>query len=87
MEAIFSRVDLYSFQGHTHLPGVFTHDLAFFTPEELGHEYRLIGQKTMINVGSVGQPRDDDPRACYAVLEDDLVTFRRVEYSFETTTG
>jgi len=39
----------------------------------------------MINVGSVGQPRDGDPRACYVILEDDLVRFRRVEYPFEQT--
>ena len=39
----------------------------------------------MINVGSVGQPRDGDPRACYVVLEDDVVRFRRVEYPFEKT--
>ena len=31
----------------------------------------------MINVGSVGQPRDGDRRACYVVLEDDVVRFRR----------
>jgi hypothetical protein len=39
----------------------------------------------MINVGSVGQPRDGDRRACYVVLEDNLVTFRRIEYPFEKT--
>ena len=39
----------------------------------------------MINVGSVGQPRDGDPRACYAVLEDDMVRFRRVEYPLDVT--
>ena len=39
----------------------------------------------MINVGSVGQPRDGDPRACYVVLIDDQVTFRRVEYAIDTT--
>ncbi len=35
--------------------------------------------------GSVGQPRDGDPRACYVVIDDDLVTFRRVEYPLERT--
>ena len=39
----------------------------------------------MINVGSVGQPRDGDPRRCYVVLEDGLVTFRRVTYEMEKT--
>ena len=39
----------------------------------------------MINVGSVGQPRDGDPRACYALLTDDQVTFRRVDYDRDAT--
>ena len=41
--------------------------------------------KAMVNVGSVGQPRDGDPRACYVILDDDLVQFRRIEYPFEET--
>jgi diadenosine tetraphosphatase ApaH/serine/threonine PP2A family protein phosphatase len=39
----------------------------------------------MINVGSVGQPRDGDPRSCYTVLEDGVVTFRRVQYDLDKT--
>jgi len=39
----------------------------------------------MINVGSVGQPRDGDRRSCYVILEDGAVRFRRVEYPFEET--
>ena len=40
------------------------------------------GLKYFINVGSVGQPRDGDPRACYAIFDTDAatVTLRRVEY-------
>lgn len=34
----------------------------------------------IVNPGSAGQPRDGDPRAGYAVVEDDTVLFRRVEY-------
>ena len=41
--------------------------------------------KAMVNVGSVGQPRDGDRRACYAILEDGAVRFRRVEYPCEKT--
>jgi diadenosine tetraphosphatase ApaH/serine/threonine PP2A family protein phosphatase len=67
------------------VPGVFTESFNFFTPDELNNEYRLTDEKSMINVGSVGQPRDGDPRSCYVVLEDDLVRFRRVEYPLETT--
>jgi diadenosine tetraphosphatase ApaH/serine/threonine PP2A family protein phosphatase len=39
----------------------------------------------MINVGSVGQPRDGDPRSCYVVLDGKTVRFRRVEYDCRTT--
>jgi diadenosine tetraphosphatase ApaH/serine/threonine PP2A family protein phosphatase len=39
----------------------------------------------MINVGSVGQPRDGDPRSCYVVLADGVITFRRVTYDVDKT--
>jgi len=85
LEKIFALIKRYAFQGHTHVPGVFTESCQFYSPEEINNEYRLGEEKCMINVGSVGQPRDGDPRACYAVLEDGLVRFRRVEYPLETT--
>jgi diadenosine tetraphosphatase ApaH/serine/threonine PP2A family protein phosphatase len=87
MEKIFALIERHCFQGHTHVPGVFTEDCCFYSPEEISNEYRLTDQKAMINVGSVGQPRDGDPRACYAVLDDidRVVRFRRVEYPFEQT--
>jgi predicted phosphodiesterase len=85
MEKIFALIRKHSFQGHTHVPGVFTEDFRFFSPDEIDNEYRLGDEKTMINVGSVGQPRDGDPRACYVLLEDSVVRFRRVEYPIEET--
>jgi diadenosine tetraphosphatase ApaH/serine/threonine PP2A family protein phosphatase len=41
----------------------------------------------MVNVGSVGQPRDEDNRACYVILDHDLkrLYFRRIAYDFEST--
>jgi predicted phosphodiesterase len=85
MEKIFALVERHAFQGHTHVPGVFTEDFRFLSPDEIDYQYRLTGAKTMINVGSVGQPRDGDHRSCYVIQEDDLVRFRRVEYPFEET--
>ncbi len=85
LEKIFALIPRYSFQGHTHVPGVFTEQFQFLSPEEIDHEFRLGEEKAMINVGSVGQPRDGNPRACYVVLEDNVVRFRRVEYPFEKT--
>lgn len=44
-----------------------------------------VGDKLVVNPGSVGQPRDGDPRACYAILEDFKVDLKRVEYPVEDT--
>lgn len=85
MEALFSRIENYCFQGHTHIPGVFTESREFLTPEECDHQYTLGDEKLMVNVGSVGQPRDGDPRACYTILEEEKITFRRVGYDVDTT--
>jgi diadenosine tetraphosphatase ApaH/serine/threonine PP2A family protein phosphatase len=85
MEKIFALIDGYCFQGHTHIPGVFTEALEFFAPEEIDFRYQLAGQKLMINVGSVGQPRNNDPRSSYVTLEGSLVQFHRVSYDLATT--
>jgi len=86
MERIFTLVERYCFQGHTHVPGVFTEELQFHTPDDVNGAYKLDGRKTLCNVGSVGQPRDLDPRACYITLDDDdTIRFRRVEYDVDTT--
>lgn len=85
MEKLFSLIERFCFQGHTHVPGVFTQNLNFFSPEEIGYEYKLGDEKLMINVGSVGQPRDGDRRSCYVVLHDDRLEFRRVEYNVDET--
>jgi predicted phosphodiesterase len=70
MERLFQLVDRYCFQGHTHVPGVFTESFQFYAPEEIDNEYTLGDGKLMIKVGSVGQPRDGDNRACYVILDD-----------------
>jgi len=43
------------------------------------------GQTTVLNPGSVGLPRDGDPRASYAIIEDGKVEMKRVEYDIEAT--
>lgn len=85
MERIFALVDRYCFQGHTHVPGIFTENFQFYSPEDINYEYKLDGRKTLCNVGAVGQPRDGDWRACYVILDGDVIRFRRVEYDVETT--
>jgi putative phosphoesterase len=44
-----------------------------------------VGDKLVVNPGSVGQPRDGDPRACCAVIENFKVDLRRFEYPVEDT--
>jgi diadenosine tetraphosphatase ApaH/serine/threonine PP2A family protein phosphatase len=89
MERIFALVGKYCFQGHTHVPGIFNEALQFQSPEELDYIHKLDGRKTLCNVGSVGQPRDGDWRACYILIDEDptgpTIRFRRVEYDIETT--
>jgi len=44
-----------------------------------------VDDKLVINPGSVGQPRDGDPRASYAIIEDHRVDLKRIEYPVEET--
>ena len=87
--ANFERMDgtLTCFCGHTHVPGVFVDDPYFEPPDELGDEPKFVigEEKVIINVGSVGQPRDRDPRAAYVILSGDEVEFVRVEYNIDVT--
>jgi diadenosine tetraphosphatase ApaH/serine/threonine PP2A family protein phosphatase len=74
------------FNGHTHDPGVITEYGKFRTPAELSMEYAFeAGKKALINVGSVGQPRDGDPRSCYVTIEGEQLKYHRVEYDWKQT--
>ncbi|MFG0332868.1 MAG: metallophosphoesterase family protein [Maioricimonas sp. JB049] len=45
----------------------------------------VVGDTRVINPGSVGQPRDGDPRAAYAIVTDGQVSLERVEYDIDAT--
>ena len=53
----------------------------------MGHthlQFRLDLERTqLLNPGSVGQPRDGDPRAAYAIIEDGAIQLKRVEYDID----
>jgi predicted phosphodiesterase len=87
MDSIFGRITQYCFQGHTHMPGVFTTDLEFIRPAACDYVFPLGREKIMVNVGSVGQPRDEDNRACYVIIDHETkrIHFRRVSYDFDST--
>jgi diadenosine tetraphosphatase ApaH/serine/threonine PP2A family protein phosphatase len=71
--------------GHSHQPFV-VERLASGELRVHREEAKIVrGNRYLINVGSVGQPRDRDPRACYALLDGGSVRFVRVEYAVGKT--
>jgi diadenosine tetraphosphatase ApaH/serine/threonine PP2A family protein phosphatase len=76
------RICLY---GHSHIPAIFSdigpsHDFAYVGKHELSARNRYF-----INPGSVGQPRDGDPRASFAILDLEELTVEiiRVQYDID----
>lgn len=59
-------------------------NILFVGHTHLPCELRL-GATLVVNPGSVGQPKDGDPRAAYAVMENGKVSLRRVAYDIEET--
>lgn len=85
-EANFSyQITQLCFHGHTHVPIIYSLEggvVKHYDPIDFKFEF---GQKLFVNVGSVGQPRDGDPRASYVIYDqaERTVLFRRVEYDVE----
>ncbi len=80
------------FFGHTHVPTLYsynpeTEEFKESFPLGEGTHELAAGWKHLINPGSVGQPRDRDTRASYAIFDSKTgtVEFRRVEYDFAVT--
>ena len=84
---IFEKFDWLCFVGHSHRPGVATHDLKWIKPAELQDmTYELSkDQKTLINIGAVGQPRDKIKDSCYVLFDGKRIRYRRVAYDVEKT--
>jgi predicted phosphodiesterase len=83
----------FCFIGHTHIPVIFQ-----LVPQEFGEYCQMVQPslngptsleeyRQIINSGSVGQPRDGDPRASYALLDIEHLTieYQRVPYPIEKT--
>jgi len=85
MEEIFAGFDQLCFVGHSHRPGVFTEDRCFLSAADVEDGFDISDGRYLINVGSVGQPRDHDPRACYVLYTGDAIYYRRVAYDIERT--
>ncbi len=84
MQRLFALVDRPCFVGHTHWPGVHRPDFRFTQATDEVREATLDGP-CIVNVGSVGQPRDGDARACFAVVDGSRVEWHRVAYDFRRT--
>jgi predicted phosphodiesterase len=72
------------FVGHNHKPFLATNE-GFIHPHEEVKSFCVTGEKLYVCVGSVGQPRDNDRRACFAVYDGERVTYHRVPYPAEVT--
>jgi diadenosine tetraphosphatase ApaH/serine/threonine PP2A family protein phosphatase len=70
------------FHGHTHCPMIYEKQMEGVYRIEAQEMTLAVGRKYFINVGSVGQPRDGDPRCAYALYEPATrtVRFRRLDY-------
>lgn len=78
---VYQRTPL-CFHGHTHVPIIYekrSDGVVHYEPTDFKVE---LGQRLFINVGSVGQPRDGDPRASYVIYDSGTRTirFRRLSY-------
>ena len=90
--SLSSHLPVCQLHGHTHVPNMFTLDQP---PEpeqqyhpcccQVGKSYPLGKHLTLANPGSVGQPRNKDQRACYAILDTSnrTITFYRVTYELK----
>ncbi|EJW13154.1 Putative phosphoesterase [Rhodovulum sp. PH10] len=82
-----------TFCGHTHLPSLFhmsaTGKFASFDPVDRVEIPLTTRRRWLAVIGSVGQPRDDNPAACYALLDDStfVLTYVRVPYDIDTAAG
>jgi len=79
----------FCFVGHSHLPVIYMltdgHRMADLFIPEPQIETKLV-PRAILNPGSVGQPRDRDPRAAYAIFDSDTLTWEphRVEYDISS---
>jgi diadenosine tetraphosphatase ApaH/serine/threonine PP2A family protein phosphatase len=71
------------FVGHSHVPAIYYEDGRFYRPRDTEGPYDLgdlSAARAIVNVGSVGQPRDGDPRLSYALYDGRNLTMIRLTY-------
>ncbi|MBN1233425.1 MAG: metallophosphoesterase family protein [Candidatus Coatesbacteria bacterium] len=75
------------FFGHSHLPVIIDSNGEIYYPKNYPFIFKMEDNKRyLVNVGSVGQPRDKDPRACYLKFDttQNCIEYHRAEYDIES---
>lgn len=86
-EAVDKNIHV-TFYGHTHIPYIYIYDQnkeLYIKQQPSAITLDKENKFFLINPGSVGQPRDKDPRSSFILMDEDTneVTFHRVEYNYE----
>ncbi|MBD3346004.1 MAG: metallophosphoesterase [Chitinivibrionales bacterium] len=87
IQRMFEKTDWLIFCGHTHLPCIITSDMRSIFPQDVNYRFSLDPkEKYIINIGSVGQPRDRDNRSCYCLFDEKnrTIEWRRIPYDIES---
>ena len=71
--------------GHSHVPCCITEGLELSTVRGENVAIELDERMRIINIGSVGQPRDGDNRACFVTFNDEVIRYSRVPYDYRRT--
>ncbi len=74
-----------TFIGHSHIPVIFSYHRGTFYDDTI--KLDLTNDRYIVNVGSVGQPRDGDPRACFVIIDEEKSTldYVRLDYPVKKT--
>jgi diadenosine tetraphosphatase ApaH/serine/threonine PP2A family protein phosphatase len=73
------------FVGHSHRPFIAELSSSGGLTTDKQEMPRKEGSRYIVNTGSIGQPRDGDPRACYAIADEDRIELVRVAYDIKST--
>lgn len=87
---VFGSLADVTFIGHSHLLRAYALSESEGARSVLGEVVRFSpGEKYVVSIGSVGQPRDGNPLACFGILDDEqgTLTYHRVPYDIERTAG
>jgi diadenosine tetraphosphatase ApaH/serine/threonine PP2A family protein phosphatase len=87
MRDIFAKMNgaRVCFVGHSHVPGVYPAGDGYVHPDRVHGVYEVGDRPALVNIGSVGQPRDGDARASFVTFDGEAATFHRVAYDHEKT--